>query len=229
MLIDLFKPRICREGENEGGAGGSSLVGEDTVPAGEDTLEGTSGNDTVPAGDNEPKSLIDTDEGETLSDFDTLVEPEAFKESLGEDFEITDEEAFNKFLETVNNATSREELARELLSVYSESLETAVKTTAEAFEQTQTQWQEQVKTDPTYGGDNLNKSLANAKSVAMEYGGKEFLQLLNLTGAGNNLAMVAFLNKVHEAMPKEGEPVSGTPTQAQRSLAERLFPTAEGK
>lgn len=226
MFIELFKPRICWEGENEGGTGGSSLVGDDSAPVGDDTAP--AGDDTPPSGDEDKKSLIDTDEGKPVSDFDTLVEPDAFKEALGEEFEITDEEAFGKFLEAVNNATSREELARELLSVYSESLETAVKATAETFEQMQTQWQEQVKTDPTYGGDNLDQSLANAKSVAMEYGGKEFLQLLNLTGAGNNLSMIAFLNKVHEAMPKEGAPVSGTPTQAQRSLAERLFPSAEG-
>src|SRR6056297_917752 len=101
MFADLFKPRICWEAEDEGGAGGSSLVGEDTTSTGEDTLESGAGDDTTPSGDG--KSLIDTDEDEPTSDFDTPVEPEAFKESLGEDFEITDEEAFGKFLETVNN------------------------------------------------------------------------------------------------------------------------------
>ena len=225
MFIEMFKPRFFWEAEDETGTG--SLVGDDTgddtAPAGDDT-----GDDTAASGDEGKKTLIGSDDDAPDYDFDTLVEPDAFKEALGDDFEIADEDAFNKFLDTVNNATSREELARELLNVYSESLETAAQATAGVFEETQTQWQEQVKTDATYGGDNLDQSLANAKSVAMEYGGKEFLQLLNLTGAGNNLAMVAFLNKVHAAMPKEGTPVAGTPTQASRSLAERLFPSAEG-
>lgn len=233
ILKNKFFPRLLREKEDETGGGEPpaaedkpSLVGGDkpAPEGGEPEPEGSK-----PEGSEGKKSLLDSGDDEPSSDFETLVEPEAFKESLGDDFEITDEESFNKFLETVNNAPSREELAKSLLNVYSESLEATAKATEAAFEETQTQWQEQVKSDPTYGKDNLDKSLANAKTVAEEYGGKEFLQLLNLTGAGNNLSMIAFLNKVHAALPQEGEPVAGTPSQAQRTLADRLFPTAEGK
>lgn len=224
MFIELMFPQICWKPEEETGGGEPSLVGEQSETENETTTE-----DKAPAeNEGEKASLVSGESEEPSSDFETLVEPEAFKESLGEDFEITDEESFNKFLETVNNATSREELAKSLLSVYSESLEATAKATEAAFEQTQTQWQEQVKSDPTYGKENLDKSLANAKSVAEEYGGKEFLQLLNLTGAGNNLSMVAFLNKVHAALPQEAEPVAGSPSQTQRTLADRLFPSAEG-
>lgn len=182
-------------------------------------------------------SLIGEEEGEETppegsppepSPFEAIVEPDAFKEALGPDFEITDEESFKTFIETINSAGSREELAKNLLDVYSQALQTTAKAAEDAFEETQKQWQEAVKADPTYGGAKLEQSLAVAKSVAKEYGSKEFLQLLSLTGAGNNLAMVDFLNKVSAALPKEAEPVAGNPAPQQRSLAERIFPTANG-
>lgn len=225
-LLEMLQSKICRAPDDESGAAEAVESGGEEP----ESLVGEAAAEAEPEAESEdsPKSLVDSDSDEPSSDFETPVDPEAFKEALGDEYEISDEEAFNKFLDTINNATSREELAKSLLGVYNESLEATAKATEAAFEETQTQWQEQVKSDPTYGGENLDKSLANAKSVAMEYGGKEFLQLLNLTGAGNNLSMVAFLNKVHAALPQEGAPVAGTPTQAQRSLADRLFSTAEG-
>lgn len=187
----------------------------------------------------EQKSLISDDEGEEDSSeqksdephaFDTLVEAEAFKASLPEGMEITDEEAFGNFLKVINESTSREALATSLLGMYSEALEAASRESAEVFQNTQKEWQAAVKSDPTYGGEKLTQSLATAKAVAKEYGGKEFLNLLSLTGAGNNVAMVAFLNKVAEVLPKEGRPIQGAPAAAGTlSLADRMFgKTAEG-
>lgn len=199
---------------------GETLIGGDEGAEGEGKTEGSlvGGEEEGPEG-----------EGAEPHPFDEELDPAAFREAISEEYEIAeDDESFTAFIDTINQATSREELAKNLMDMHAKTLESAAEATAAEFTRVQTEWQDAVKADPTYGKDNLDKSLAAAKTVALEYGGKDFLNLLNLTGAGNNLAMVAFLNKVHADLPKEGNVVAGNPSPSQRSLAERLFPSAEG-
>lgn len=204
------------EGEGEG-EDATALIGDDG-----DTGEGGDADDT--------KALIGDDDGgegegdDKANAFEAPVDAEAFVKSLGDDYKIEDQESFNKFIEMINTAGSREELAKNLISAYTEAMEVSAKAAVDQFQKTQKDWQAETRADPDYGGEKLTESLTAAKAVAQEYGGKEFLKLLSLTGAGNNIHMVRFLNEVKAALPKEAVPVDGkTETSAPKSQADRLF------
>lgn len=162
-------------------------------------------------------SLIDTPEDKIFAEPLTDL-----SEMLPEGVTPTEEQSA-ALLETLNGATTPQELVSSLMELHQTELTRVAEEMAAVFEQTNSDWVAAVKASPEYGGDNLDQSLAIAKQVGMKYGGQEFIDLLNLTGAGNNLAMVSFLNSVHKALPQEATPISGAPTQPEKSLADKMF------
>ena len=179
-----------------------------------------------PAGDPPPKTLIDGDNDDPPAFGLEEVTVDGLKETLSEHLEGVeiDDTQFGEFTSLINEATSREELASKLIQWDMARQQSAAEAADAAWLANIEAWQTEVKSSPEFGGEKLEQSLANAKQVSEQYGGAEFFEMLRVTGVGNHLQMVAFLNRVYKEMPKEGAPVTGTPgTPTDKPLADRLF------
>lgn len=102
-----------------------------------------------------------------------------------------------------------------------------VESQAKLWENVQTEWQGEVKADPEIGGEKLPGVLTNVAKVVDKYGSPELRQVMTLTGAGNNIHVVRFLNNIAKDF-NEATPVVGNPVSTQKSLAESLYNTMKG-
>ena len=152
------------------------------------------------------------------------VDPEAAKKFFPEGMEVNDE-ALTGFLSIVNESNSRGELVEKLIGYQANIHAQAEQSFNEVWTATQTEWRDGVKADKEYGGENFDKSLAVAKSVIKTYArdAEAMQELLTLTGAGNNIHMVALLNRIAAAVPMEGAPAQGTAAPASQSAADLIF------
>jgi len=90
----------------------------------------------------------------------------------------------------------------------------------EAWNTTQNAWKDQVRNDPEIGGSRFETTLQAARGLIGAHGGspaeqQALLEALDITGAGNNPAVIRFLSRLGAAM-KEGAPApmtSVTPKQ----------------
>lgn len=203
-----------------------------TPPAGD---PGASSNPPSPAASGAPGSLIGGEPpkaGEPPTDAKPsdppAPDPMAALESLDglvpEGFEIPEDRRAS-FLEAVNGAKSRTELVGTLVKMHTEEIAAIQNQAAEQWNQTQRDWQAEIKADPTYGGAKLEASLAIAKETALKLGGEPLLQAMHLTGMGNNVHFFRALMKAAELIPKEGSPSPGDKAVPPKDLASRLYPT----
>ena len=96
----------------------------------------------------------------------------------------------------------------------------------------QSQWRQEIESDPQYGGEKLAPALGNVAKLindfAADHGGEEMANQLRLqfdqTGAGNNPAIVKFLIWTASQL-SEGRPLSGSPAGGEVSRAQKLFGT----
>lgn len=177
--------------------------------------------ETAPATTTEEPKTEETPKGE---------EPITF-ESLGK--EITegldlDNPLANKFLELVNGAETKADLAKGLLDVQKQLSEMNL----QRWLDTNREWREAVEKDPVYGGDKLDENLGKVSVLINEFAaknggdkiGEEVRQAMDITGAGNNPAIVKFLIWTCSRL-SEGAPLSGTPAGGEVSRAQKLYGT----
>jgi len=205
----------------------SSLL--DTPPAGDpaptDTPPGTPAD---PEGDppTEPSSLLDDDGEPTPFGADPVTAEQATAMELPDGVELNAEQ-LQPFLDLVNNANSRADIVQGSLNMIAEQQNVAETAISEEWSATQNAWRDEVKADPTHGGEHFEKSLATARTVIETHAedAKSLKELFTLTGMGNNIHMVRFLNAIAAATPGEAPPVSGNPAPVPASRAEKLFGT----
>lgn len=143
---------------------------------------------------------------------------------LAEGFTLADDVRDN-FLGIMNDRTlSPAEQAQKLVDLSANMSKASAEAQEKAWADTQTEWQNAVRSDPEIGGDKLEPALGRIAQLAQKYGSSELMEVFALTGAGNNVHMVKFLDKIARDL-SEGQPVSGAPATAKPSLASRLFPT----
>lgn len=194
--------------------GGTPPAGTDPVPPG-----GSPGADGAGAGAGADGGGTPAPAPAAFADWT----PEALTPLIPDGFEVTPEQS-SAIVDIVNQAKGDPgKIVGGLLSYYTKVSEQVGAQLAEQFNKTQTDWQNEMKADPTYGGAKFNENLAVAKETAARLGGNEFLELLRITGAGNSVHMLRFLMKAAEFMPKEGTPAGGRPAAQPKSLGDRLF------
>jgi hypothetical protein len=153
----------------------------------------------------------------------TAFAPEALAALVPEGYTV-DEAQSARLVSIVNDAAGDpSKIVGGMLSYYTEIAAAAKDEIAAEFNTLQERMQNEVRSDPTYGGEKLAESLRVSKEVATRFGGAAFLDLLSATGAGNSVHMVKFLNEVAKHLPSEGKPVSGSPFGAPKTLGERLW------
>jgi len=173
----------------------------------------------------EVKTLTDKP-AETQAEFVPLT-AEDIKLPEGDNF-VVDEELRDEFLGVVNNQElSPKDRAQGLLDLYTKAATKASETASNEWNELQTKWQGEVKADAEIGGAKLPETLGRIGQLIDQYGDAETRTAFDLTGAGNNPAVIKFLNKV-AAKLVEGGPVSGQPAAVESSTAAKLFPTMKG-
>lgn len=178
--------------------------------------------------DSSPKGLLSEDpsadpngtsEPLTLTDF-----------TIPEGFEIP-EELGNSFLEVLAESDPKQR-GQKLLDMYAEVQKQSVQQGIELWDKTVKDWQDQVRADPEFGGENLAKNLAAIKGGLKAAGAtKETFEALSLTGAENNPEILKLLLKLTKGF-REGGHVDGQTVRAPLSreeLAAKMYPTMAGQ
>lgn len=174
------------------------------------------------------------DDGEAIS-FDKLEVPETID---------TETDAAKSFMETVNDPNlSRAELAQKMVDMFASEADKMAEQQLNAWTDLNSKWQNELVEE--FGEERLVKELGNVKSFINEYAlaiassdrglksdsereakaaeiGEELKSNFNLTGGGNNPAIVKLLMWAAK-QSGEGQPLDGGPPDASRSRADRMF------
>lgn len=135
------------------------------------------------------------------------------------------EAARDEFLSILNDReVSPAEQAQKLVDLQTRLAREASETSSASWEGLQTQWRDEVQADAEIGGQKLETVLTGVAKVIDQYGTPELRQVMDMTGAGNNIHVIKFLNNVAKVL-NEGRPVSGNPPASAENLASRLYPS----
>jgi len=177
--------------------GGTPPAAETQVVGQESTLlsDGTKGD--APAGEGkEPQAPTPFD----LKDF---TPPEGL--------ELSDKDK-----ETLGGIATKHGLSKEamseLLGEYATRVKTVQDAAVQAYLDTNKQWQDEVRADPEIGGEKLDGVLKTIGAVINDpaIAAPGFKEALNLTGAGNNPAVIKTIYKMAQKLT-EGGHVGGSP------------------
>lgn len=134
-----------------------------------------------------------------------------------------DEPSMGKFLEIANELGLSKEGATKLVGLQAELAKQASEAGSKLWEDTQKQWQDQVRADQEIGGTKLEENLSHVAKLLDTFGSPEVRQAFDITGAGNHPAVIKFLVKIGKELG-EGGPISGSPSTAPRDAASLLYP-----
>jgi hypothetical protein len=117
-----------------------------------------------------------------------------------------------------------QEQAQELVNFYAEERQKLEKAGVDAWEKTQADWQELVKSDEEVGGVDLEEKLGVATKALEKFGTPALNDAILAMGAGNNVEFIRFTYRIGKAM---SEDKIGTGTPAPKNDLDRakiLFP-----
>jgi 2-oxoglutarate dehydrogenase complex dehydrogenase (E1) component-like enzyme len=161
---------------------------------------------------------------------ETKVEPLTVESlTLPEGFELQPEMA-SEFLEILNGDQSPQDRANALIALHGKTLTEASEASSKLWEEMQTTWKDEVKADPDIGGAKLQPAITNIQKLIDEYGTSDLKDVFALTGAGNNIHIIKFLNKVANVLTEGKLFTAGSPAGANDpdAVAKRLFPSMKG-
>lgn len=174
----------------------------------------------------EPKSLVEGDPKP-----EPKGEPEPFVPLTVEDITISEglelsETARDEALAIINNRElSPKEQLQAFADLQGKLAKEASDTISETWTNTQKEWQDEVKADPAIGGDKLPATLSAVNKLVTEYGDDKLIEVFAMTGAGNNVHVIKFLNSIAGKLLEGGIVSATSPTNQDSSAAERLFPS----
>ena len=146
--------------------------------------------------------------------------PEELKFSDG--FQV-DAPIAEKFTTLINEMGLTRENVSKLTSFYEEVAKANSGKDSEAWQTLQTSWQNEVKADPTIGGTNLPLTQTHIGRVLDKYGDEAARQAFDLTGAGNNPAIVRLMAKIGKDISEAPLVPGNTPPVTKPSLAEMIY------
>jgi hypothetical protein len=127
-----------------------------------------------------------------------------------------------------NRELSSKEQLQGLIDLQAKLSNEASETISKTWETTQQTWKDEVKADPTIGGDKLQTTLAAVNKLVTEYGSNELFEVFALTGAGNNVHVIRFLNNVASKLLEGGAVPASSPSNQAGDAASRMFPSMKG-
>lgn len=140
-----------------------------------------------------------------------------------------DETTTKEFVDLVNKHGLPRSAVADLVNLQANAMKAFSEKGNQLWDEMQTTWQTEVKNDPDVGGVKQEEALTRISKLVDQYGTPELRGAFDLTGAGNNVHVIKFLDKIARELGEPGS-VSGKPAdnKEQKTLAERLYPN-QGK
>lgn len=189
-------------------AASEDLLGEVKPAEGDATAKGDKADDqAADDGDDLLEGKVAQEEGaEATPDDYTFTPPEGFE---------LDEQLADAFKPVAKELKLSQDQAQGLVEKFAPQMLARFGEQQQAhWKEVQKQWAGEFKSDPEYGGKNLEASLADV-ARARDYFGPEFAQTIKLLGGNNHPAVLKGLAKVGKALAEDapgfGKPVAGKP------------------
>lgn len=152
------------------------------------------------------------------------------------DFKVPDgielgKEAVGEFKTLAGELKLDQAGAQKLVDLYTKSAMEAANAPYKLWEETQANWQKEVKADPEIGGANTATTFSNIAKLIDRFGGKEAAAIrgaFEFTGSGNNPEVIRFLARVGKVFA-ENPNVTGRAPTTQQDRASRMFPSLAAK
>jgi hypothetical protein len=178
------------------------------------------GGETKP--DDKAKAEGETKEGDDKKpDADKPIE---YAEFTLPDGVQADKEALDQFVAISREAKIPQDVAQKYVDLYASKVKTALEAPGKAWAEITAGWTKEINEDPEYGGDKLPASIKAAARAIDRFGTPGLREALNITGAGNNPAVLRFFASVGKAISEDG-PIAGAAAPAPKSTAQVLYPT----
>lgn len=238
-------------GGDDGGTSAAGAAGATGAVSAGDGQSGSGGQDggagtgevgsAAAAGDGltPPESLLGKDGTEAnaaekpadkVADQTTPDEPITYEAFKTPDGVTLDEAKLGEFTKIAAEAKMPQEVAQKMIDLYTAEAKQVAEAPMRAWTELQSKWQDEVRSDPVIGGQNLDKNLAATKAginALLGEDAKSFFEALNITGAGNNPAILRGLMKA-AAPHAPATPVGGNPGSGTKSPGQTLYPKMAG-
>ena len=169
----------------------------------------------------EVESSEEDESGETKEDTEGETKEVEYKlklkeNSLMDNSMMEDIESFAK----ENNMSN--DMAVGLLSRQEELLENFISMKTEELESQKDGWREEVVKDKSLGGENLNRTIENARRAVTKFGSEEFIGMLKNTGYGDNIEVVRFFSNIGSMM-SDDKLVTGKEFGGEKSIEDHFY------
>lgn len=160
---------------------------------------------------------------------DTKANPFKPEEIKFSNAELTiDPEVAGEFSSIVNEFGIPRDAIAKLVALQEKTMSAASEAGSRSWNELQDRWQNEVKADKEIGGPALTANLARIGQLLDTYGSPEVRAALDLTGAGNNPAIVKFMSKIASALTEGGFVSGNLPSSGPADAASILYPN-QGK
>jgi hypothetical protein len=146
-----------------------------------------------------------------------------------------DEQSATEFKGLAKELDLTQEQAQKLLDFGGGKLRAQIEAPYKLWAETQAKWQAEVKADPEIGGTKFEQSIKDAAQVFVpgdsnpfvkdEAEAKSLRDALNMTGAGNNPAIVKLFVKIGTLLKEPGSLSGGPVKDTQDTLLAKMYPT----
>lgn len=92
-------------------------------------------------------------------------------------------------------------------------------------EEQKTKWADQTRADQEIGGQNLDRSLGDARAVLDRFGTPAFKREITESGYGNNVELIRILSRIGKVMREDGFVQAQQPARDSRKIADLMYPS----
>ena len=136
-----------------------------------------------------------------------------------------DETTQKSLVELINKHGVPRDAVNDLLALQANVTKSASERNTADWNKMQETWRDQITKDPIIGGDKLAPTLANITKVIDKFGSPELRQALDLTGAGNNPAIIKFMAKIADQFKEGSLTPASNPGSQPISAAQKIYPS----
>lgn len=133
-----------------------------------------------------------------------------------------------KFVGVVNKFGLGRDAVAELTALQAEAMKNVSEAGSKLYADMQETWRNEAKADTVIGGEKLAPVLGNVAKVVDRYGTPALRGVFDLTGAGNNLEVIKFINNIYSDLGEAHFVPSDTPSTGSKDQASILYPN-QGK
>ncbi len=148
--------------------------------------------------------------------------PEAYTDFTLPDGMDLDKVTMEAALPVFKELNLTQDQAQKLVGLQTASEEARVEAEAAQWEKTNDEWREKAKSDPEFGGANLQGNLSHIKTFLDKFATPEFRTSLDISGLGNQTEILTVFASIGKAMSEDTISV-GTVVNPGKKSVEELF------